>query len=155
MTMSEHPDPVDVGLHYLAVGHFLRKVVDDHMTAGGLSLARSKVLEVLTHRSPLQQSALAEALGHAPRSVTQSVEALEREGLVERTTSTEDRRSKLVTLTPHGAAALAAGTTAGEDVLSEIFGALQDSELALLDKLLDAIDTAMSARPKGQAAEAR
>jgi hypothetical protein len=41
--------------------------------------------------------------------------------------------------------ALAAGTTAGEGVLREIFGALGDDELALLGKLLDAIDTAMSA----------
>ncbi|MEY9968536.1 DNA-binding MarR family transcriptional regulator [Streptacidiphilus sp. MAP12-16] len=154
--MSDRPDPVDVGMHYLAVGHGLRKVVDDTMTAGGLSLARTKVLEVLARRSPLQQSALADALGHAPRSVTQSVEALEREGLIERTPSAEDRRSKLVTLTAEGANALAAGTSAGEDVLREIFGGLPDGELALLDKLLDAIDNAMSAsrgKPNGQGAQ--
>ncbi|MEZ0069827.1 DNA-binding MarR family transcriptional regulator [Streptacidiphilus sp. MAP12-20] len=131
-------------MHYLAVGHALRKVVDDTMTAGGLSLARSKVLEVLSRRSPMQQSALADALGHAPRSVTQSVEALEREGLVERTPSAEDRRSKLVTLTTEGAAALAAGTSAGEDVVRDIFGGLEERELALLDKVLDAIDIRMS-----------
>jgi DNA-binding MarR family transcriptional regulator len=99
------------------------------------------------HRSPLQQSELADALGHAPRSVTQSVEALERDGLVERTASSEDRRSKLVTLTPRGAKALAAGTAAGEDVLRGIFGALGDDDLAQLDRLLDAVDTAMPATP--------
>jgi len=103
-------------------------------------------------RSPLQQSELADALGHAPRSVTQSVEALERDGLVERTPSAEDRRSKLVALTPQGATALAAGTTAGQDVLREIFGALGDDELALLDNLLDAIDTAMSAAAEPRSA---
>jgi DNA-binding MarR family transcriptional regulator len=143
--MGDRPDPVEIGLHYLAVGHYLRKVVDASMTAGGLSLARTKVLEVLVRRSPLQQSELADALGHAPRSVTQSVEALERDGLVERTPSAEDRRSKLVALTPQGAMALAAGTTAGEGVLREIFGALGDDELVLLGKLLDAIGSAMSA----------
>ncbi len=143
--MSERPSPVEVGLHYLGVGHHLRKVVDASMTAGGLSLARAKVLEVLVRRSPLQQSELADALGHAPRSVTQSAEALERDGLVERTASSEDRRSKLVTLTPQGAKALAAGTAAGEDVLRGIFGALGDDDLAQLDRLLDAVDTAMSA----------
>ena len=142
--MSEHPNPVEVGLRYLAVGHYLRKVVDAGMTAGGSSLARTKVLEVLARRSPLQQSELAAALGHAPRSVTQSVEALERDGLVERTASSEDRRSKLVALTPQGAKALATGTAAGEDVLRKIFGALGDDELAQLDRLLDAVDTAMS-----------
>jgi DNA-binding MarR family transcriptional regulator len=143
--MGDRPSPVEVGLRYLAVGHYLRKGVNAGMTAGGLSLARTKVLEVLARRSPLRQSELADALGHAPRSVTQAVEALERDGLVKRTPSAEDRRSKLVALTPQGARALAAGTTAGEDVLREIFGALSDDELALLDKLLDAIDTAMSA----------
>ncbi len=148
--MGGRPDPVDVGMRYLAVGHGLRKVVDDTMTAGGLSLARTKVLEVLAHRSPMQQSALAEALGHAPRSVTQSVEALEREGLIERTPSAEDRRSKLVTLTAEGTRALAAGTLAGEDVLRAVFGGLQDSELALLDKVLDAIGIAMSAASAGR-----
>jgi DNA-binding MarR family transcriptional regulator len=143
--MGDRPNPVEIGLHHLAVGHYLRRVVDAGMTAGGLSLARTKVLEVLARRSPLQQSELADALGHAPRSVTQSVEALERDGLVERTASAEDRRLKLVALTPKGAKALAAGTAAGEDVLREIFGTLGDDELALFDKLLDAIDTAVSA----------
>ena len=146
--MGERPNPADIGLRYLEVGHYLRRVVDAGMTAGGLSLARTKVLEVLArHPSPLRQSELAEALGHAPRSVTQAVEALERDGLVTRTPSTEDRRSKLVTLTPQGAKALAAGTTAGEDVLSEIFGTLDDDQLALLDKLLDTVDAAITAAP--------
>jgi DNA-binding MarR family transcriptional regulator len=139
------PKPTDIGLRYLEVGHYLRRVVDARMTAGGLSLARTKVLQVLARRGALQQASLAEELGHAARSVTQSVEALEREGLVERTTSPDDRRSKLVTLTPHGARAVTAGAAAGQDVLREIFGALADEELTLLDKLLDTIDTAMSA----------
>ena len=26
--MGERPNPVEIGLHYLAVGHYLRKVVD-------------------------------------------------------------------------------------------------------------------------------
>ena len=143
--MGDRPDPAEIGLRYLAVGHYLRRVVDSDMTAGGLSLARTKVLEVLARRSPLQQAELADALGHAPRSVTQSVEALERDGLVERKPSPTDRRSKLVTLTPKGAKSLASGTTAGEDVLREIFGALGDDELTLLDKLLDTIDAAVTA----------
>jgi len=74
--MTSRPTPTDVGLRYLSVAHHLRAIVDAHMTASGLSLARSKVLQVLAQRGPLQQSAIAEQLGHAPRSVTQSVEAL-------------------------------------------------------------------------------
>ena len=143
--MSGQAKPVEVGLRYLSLGYNLRRVVDDRMTTGGLSLARTKILQVLDRRGTLRQSSLGKELGHAPRSVTQSVEALEREGLLERTAAPDDRRSKLVTLTREGAKALAAGTAAGDDVLSEIFGAIGREQLASLDKLLDAIDAAMSA----------
>ncbi|MET8050221.1 MarR family transcriptional regulator [Streptosporangium sp. NPDC005286] len=131
--------PEEIGLRYLSLGYRLRKVVDDGMAAGGLSLARTKVLQVLDRRGAMRQSSLAQELGHAPRSVTQSVEALEREGLVERAADPEDGRSKLVSLTPEGARALAAGTAAGERVLREVFGTLEREQLVDLGKLLDAI----------------
>ncbi|MGJ6964800.1 MarR family winged helix-turn-helix transcriptional regulator [Streptosporangium sp. G11] len=137
--------PAEIGLRYLSLGYRLRKVVDDGMTAGGLSLARTKVLRVLDGRGVMRQSSLARELGHAPRSVTQSVEALEREGLIERAADPGDGRSKLVSLTPEGARALAAGTAAGERVLREIFGTLDSEQLADLGKLLDAIDAAFDA----------
>jgi DNA-binding MarR family transcriptional regulator len=135
--------PVEVGLRYLSLGHRLRKVVDDGMTAGGLSLARTKVLQVLDRRGAVQQSVLAQELGQAPRSVTQSIEALEREGLVERTANPDDGRSKLVRLSPEGAKALAAGTTAGEQVLREVLRAMGPDQLADLDRLLDALQAGL------------
>lgn len=137
--------PAEIGLRYLSLGYRLRKVVDDGMTAGGLSLARTKVLRTLDGRGAMRQSSLARELGHAPRSVTQSVESLEREGLIARTADPEDGRSKLVSLTPEGTRALAAGTAAGEHVLHEIFGTLDSEQLADLGKLLDAIDAGLGA----------
>ncbi|MFJ5227792.1 MarR family winged helix-turn-helix transcriptional regulator [Streptomyces sp. NPDC088400] len=136
--------PEEIGLRYLSLGYHLRKVVDDGMTAGGLSLARTKVLRVLDRRGAVRQSVLAQELGQAPRSVTQSVEALEREGLVERAADPDDGRSKLVRLTPEGAGALAAGTAAGEQVLREVFGAMGREQLADLDQLLDALQAGLS-----------
>ena len=151
--MSSRPTPADVGLRYLSVAHRLRATVDGRMTAGGLSLARSKVLQVLAQRGPLQQSAIAEQLGQAPRSVTQSVEALERDGLVERTTPPEDRRAKLVTLTPKGTRALTAGLTAGEHTLRKIFGAIGRERLATLDKLLDTLEATIATTAAGDSPE--
>ncbi|QIY68288.2 MarR family winged helix-turn-helix transcriptional regulator [Streptomyces sp. RLB1-33] len=136
--------PVEVGLRYLSLGYDLRRVVDDGMKAGGLSLARTKVLQVLDRRGTVRQSVLAQELGQAPRSVTQSVEALEREGLVERTVDPHDGRSKLVRLTPEGTRALAAGTAAGEQVLREAFGAMGAERLGNLDQLLDALRAGLS-----------
>jgi len=141
--LSGQAIPVEVGLRYLSVGYRLRKVVDDRMTTAGLSLARTKILQVLDRRGAMRQSSLAEELGHAPRSVTQSVEALEREGLLERTAAPDDRRSKFVTLTREGANALAVGTAAGDNVLSQIFGVLGPEQLTSLDKLLDSIEATL------------
>jgi DNA-binding MarR family transcriptional regulator len=142
--MVRRVTPEEVGLRYLSLGYQLRRVVDDGMTAGGLSLARTKVLQALDRRGTVRQAALAQELGQAPRSVTQSVEALEREGLVERAPDPDDGRSKLVRLTPKGADALAAGTVAGERVLREIFGSLPARQRLDLADLLDTLETALT-----------
>ena len=142
--MARKVTPEEVGLRYLSLGYQLRRVVDDGMAAGGLSLARTKVLQALDRRGTIRQAALAQELGQAPRSVTQSLEALEREGLVARAPDPDDGRSKLVRLTPKGARALTAGTAAGEQVLREIFGALQGKQLVDLAKLLDTLETGLT-----------
>lgn len=147
--MSKHetapptsPDPADVGLRFLAVAHQVRTAVDQHMAAAGLSLARTKLLQLLARRGALHQAELAEALGQAPRSVTQAVEALERLGLVTRTPDPVDRRRKTVTLTEQGHTALAAGEQAGVRILQRIFGALDARQLTRLERLLTDADEA-------------
>jgi DNA-binding MarR family transcriptional regulator len=135
-------EPERLGLRYLTLAYRVRKVVDKHMIASGLSLARSKVLEILQGTGPIRQKALAQELGFAERSVTQAVESLAGDGLVERMPDPADGRAKLVTLTDEGAAALAAGTKAGAQVLQRIFGTLDPQQLASLDELLRVIDNA-------------
>lgn len=140
MEAAVSDEAVRVGLRYLSLAHRVRRLVDDKMVAGGLSLARVKVLRILDETGPQRQVSLAESLGQAPRSVTQAVEALERDGLVVRTADPEDQRAKLVALTPAGADSLAAGVTAGDQALVEIFGALGPTRLARLGKLVDALE---------------
>jgi len=89
----------DLGLRYLSVAYVVRKTVDDQMIASGLSLSCAKVLQVLEREGPLRQTSLAKSLRLAPRSITQSIEGLERSGLVERHPG--PRRSALQARTPH------------------------------------------------------
>jgi DNA-binding MarR family transcriptional regulator len=117
-------------------------MLDEHMITGGLSLARAKVLQVLDQKGPVRQGILAQELGYAPRSVTQAVESLEREGFLIRRPDPGDQRAKVVVLTKEGSAALAAGWVAGQRVLEEIFGTLKPKLLENLDHLLDAIEAA-------------
>jgi DNA-binding MarR family transcriptional regulator len=140
--MAGDSEPGRVGLRYLAVAYRVRKVLDGHMVTNGLSLARSKVLQILDREGSLRQTSLAQELGLAQRSVTQAVESLARDGLVERSPDPDDGRAKLVTMTSEGAAALAASTDAGELMLQRIFGSLSQKQLAQLDKLLGVVDSA-------------
>ncbi|WP_259471866.1 MarR family winged helix-turn-helix transcriptional regulator [Streptomyces shenzhenensis] len=136
--MHAGPDPARVGLQFLSVAYRVRQAVDQHMAAAGLSLSRTKTLRLLAERGTLHQAELAEALGQAPRSVTQALEALERLDLIARTTDPQDRRRKIVTPTGKGRAAL----TAGEQRLRQLFGSLDGRQLAALDRLLTTIDVA-------------
>jgi DNA-binding MarR family transcriptional regulator len=143
--MSRRVQAEQVGLRYLAVAYRLRKVLDEQMTAAGLSLARTKVLQVLDGQGAHRQALLAEKLGLAPRSVTQALEALERDKLVEREPDPSDLRAKLVAVTAEGSAALRAGTAAGEQVLAAIFDGLDQRQMADLDGLLALVEAATDA----------
>ncbi|MCU1644145.1 MAG: MarR-family transcriptional regulator [Nocardia sp.] len=136
-------EPERVGLHYLAVAYQVRKALDGHMAASGLSLARTKMLDILAAQGPLRQAALAEELGLAQRSVTQAVESLARDGLIERAPDPDDGRAKLVAITPSGAEALAASSAAGAHMLQQVFGSLTAQQLAALDTLLEVVDGAL------------
>lgn len=134
--------PEQVGERYLAVHHRMRRAVDCGMSACGLSLARTKVLAQLQRRGPSRQSVLAVDFGLAPHSVTDIVDALERDGLVMRQPDPTDRRAKLVSLTSRGETALAGAASTRERLLMQIFGALDEADRATMVRLLDTLDLA-------------
>jgi len=77
-----------------------RKKVCDAL---GMSFIRAKVLRRIVD-GPMTMRELAAALGTDPPYTTVVVDDLERRGLVTRTVRAGDRRSKIVSITPDGAA---------------------------------------------------
>ena len=69
----------------------------------GMSFIRAKALRRIVDR-PMTMRELAAALGTDPPYTTVVVDDLERRGLVTRTVRAGDRRSKIVSITPDGAA---------------------------------------------------
>ncbi|MFF9002074.1 MarR family winged helix-turn-helix transcriptional regulator [Streptomyces achromogenes] len=137
--------PEQVGLSFLTLAHRLREQVDQHMLAtAGLSLSRTKVLQILAGRGALHQAELAALLGQAPRSVTQIVEGLERLDMVARTGDPEDRRRKAVSLTDTGRTALDAAEQAGSNALRQCFGSLEPDQLRTLDTLFTCLGAALA-----------
>jgi DNA-binding MarR family transcriptional regulator len=131
--------PLDVGQAYLGLHHQLHRLVDQRMSAAGLSLARFKVLLQLNDRGAMNQATLAGRLSLAPRSVTDIVDGLERDGLVDRALDANDRRARIVTLTPAGRAAFAAAQVVRLEAMNEIFGRLSATDRTTLVALLATI----------------
>ena len=103
---SVAPSTVEIGQLYFGLHHRIHRLVDEAMNAAGLSLSRAKVLGVLAECGPVKQATVACKLGFAPRSVTDTLDALEREGLATRGPDPNDRRAWLVEITPAGRTAL-------------------------------------------------
>jgi DNA-binding MarR family transcriptional regulator len=66
----------------------------------GMSYARGRVVAALTVSGPVLMRALSEAVGVTPRTITGLIDALEKDGWVERRAHPTDRRATIVALTP-------------------------------------------------------
>lgn len=126
---------------YIGSHHRLRRVVDEGMSRCDLSLTRTKALEHLRVHGPVNQRELAAVFGHAPRSITDLIDGLERDGLAVRKDDPSDRRAKLVEITPEGRAAVATGMAIHSKLIERIFGALDASDRAELARLLELLKT--------------
>src|ERR1700758_4291751 len=68
----------------------------------GLGNSDFRVLEVLLHKGPLPVNTIGPVVDLTPGSISIAVDRLFEKGLVSRVESTEDRRVRIVALTPRG-----------------------------------------------------
>jgi DNA-binding MarR family transcriptional regulator len=111
--------------------------VETRLAEVGLSLAKLAALRRLTEAGeslPLGQ--LAERLACVKSNVTQLVDRLEADGLVNRTADPNDRRSRLAILTDAGRAAYTKGSEIQIQMEQELFGVLTATESETLHTLL-------------------
>lgn len=139
--MPQVVSSVEVGQAYFELHHLVHRTVDRSMSCAGLSLARTKVLMRVVDDGPMNQATLAGLLGFAPRSVTETIDALEREGLVSRTEDPADRRARIVEITPAGREAHQAAVAVKAQAMTEVFGSLTAQERSHLLALFDTIRT--------------
>jgi DNA-binding MarR family transcriptional regulator len=134
--------PVQVGEAYLLLVHRMRRVADERLSGLGLSMPRIKLLQYLSQSGPTRQNVIANCFDIAPRSVTDMVDCMERDGLAVRRDDPSDRRAKLVELTPTGNQAAAQAGEARDELFGHIFGVLDATERASLLDLLTTLDKA-------------
>lgn len=98
-----NPTPAPKLWIILARAHRALSALAERSIAGtGLCLSDFMVLEALLHKGPLTIGAIQEKVLLATGSMTAAVDRVENKGLVIRTTTREDRRARVLQLTPEG-----------------------------------------------------
>jgi DNA-binding MarR family transcriptional regulator len=111
--------------------------VESKLSAIGLSIPKLAALSRLAEAGdslPLGQ--LAERLACVKSNVTQLVDRLEADGLVERTLDQADRRSRLAVLTPAGRAAHVEGARVLQEAERQVFNGLSEDESLRLAEII-------------------
>jgi MarR family 2-MHQ and catechol resistance regulon transcriptional repressor len=102
----------------------------------GLCLSDFAVLEALLHKGPLSVGELGRLVLLTSGSITASIDRLERDGLVERATTTADRRSRIVHLTRAGRDLIDERYATHERDMEQPFATLTDTEMRTLVRIL-------------------
>jgi MarR family 2-MHQ and catechol resistance regulon transcriptional repressor len=78
------------------------QVGEESVRQAGMCLTDFVALEVLLHKGPLTITEIQEKVGLASGSMTAAVDRLEKKGFIGRKPASNDRRAKLLELTPKG-----------------------------------------------------
>jgi MarR family 2-MHQ and catechol resistance regulon transcriptional repressor len=102
----------------------------------GLGLSDFAVLEVLLHKGPLPVNTIGPIVDLTPGSISIAVDRLFAKGLVTRVESAEDRRVRIVTLTPRGKALIDSAFRKHAGQIKRVFSELGPEELRGLEVAL-------------------
>src|SRR6476646_2545802 len=102
----------------------------------GLGDSDFRVLEVLLHKGPLPVNTIGPIVDLTPGSISIAVDRLVAKGLVSRVESAEDRRVRIVALTPRGKDLIVPAFRKHSGQMKRVFSELSPEELHDLEVML-------------------
>jgi MarR family 2-MHQ and catechol resistance regulon transcriptional repressor len=102
----------------------------------GLGLSDFGVLEILLHKGPLPVNTIGLIVDLTPGSISIAVDRLVVKGLVSRVESSEDRRVRIVALTPRGKSLIDSAFRKHSGQMKRVFSELSPEELRGLETAL-------------------
>jgi MarR family 2-MHQ and catechol resistance regulon transcriptional repressor len=105
----------------------------------GLGESDFRVLEALLHKGPLPVNTIGPIVDLTPGSISVAVDRLVEKGLVSRVESTEDRRVRIVALTPRGRDLIVPAFRKHSSQMRRVFSELNAEELRGLEAALKKI----------------
>jgi DNA-binding MarR family transcriptional regulator len=116
-----------------------QRLVAEGLERRRLTQPRIRLLMRLADEGPLAMSEVARALDVTPRAVTALVDALERDGFVNRGARQGDRRTTLVTLTARGRRTVRELRTGYARLADRLLGRVSEEDLAATLRVLAAV----------------
>lgn len=102
----------------------------------GLGDSDFRVLEVLLHKGPLPVNTIGPKVNLTPGSISVAIDRLYGKGLVSRVESAEDRRIRIVALTPSGKKLIVPVFRKHAAAMRKVFSELSSDELQQLESIL-------------------
>jgi MarR family transcriptional regulator, multiple antibiotic resistance protein MarR len=112
------------------------RILDKHLEPHGLTAQQFKVLVIVALYGAETPADLCRSLCLDSGSMTRMLDRLEQKDLLVRTRSEADRRQVKLLLTESGKEVADLLSEIGAKAMNEMVGVLEDSELAMLEKLL-------------------
>jgi DNA-binding MarR family transcriptional regulator len=132
----------DLADAFFTVAHGLKRAVNARFQPTGLSLARLRVLFQLIVNGPCRMGELSHCVDVAPRTMTSTVDAMERDGLVQRQPDPDDGRATIVMATDAGVTSFEEGRRLQARAVADLFDVLDASQQAELRDVLARLEAA-------------
>ena len=112
------------------------RLMNRQLALQGTSFAKNKMMMFIHLRGKVRSTDLVGAFGFAPRTITEAVDALEKDGMVIRVADVADRRVKHISLTPAGVAVLELSEPVRQRFREQLFEVFSDQETEQLSNLV-------------------
>ena len=129
-------DAIHVWLVLNKAAQAITKYAAAGIQQAGLGDSDFRVLEVLLHKGSLPVNTIGPKVNLAPGSISVAVDRLYAKGLVSRVESAEDRRIRIVALTPSGKKLIVPVFRKHAAEVEKVFSELSSNELQELERLL-------------------
>lgn len=130
------PEGVHVWLVLLKAFQAIDKLSAQGLQQSNLGDSDFRVLEVLLHKGALPVNTIGPKVNLTPGSISAAVERLHARGLVSRVEDPQDRRVRVVDLTPEGRALIQPVFRRHAELMEEVAEVLSPAERTQLERLL-------------------
>src|SRR6476620_12414976 len=136
---NETSTPVHAWLIMMKAMQAITRYALANLEETGLGLSDFAVLEALLHKGPLPVNVIGPKVNLTPGSISVAVDRLLAKGFVSRTESSEDRRIRIVALTPRGKGVITPVFRAHAATMEKVFAGFSRDELQDLEEQLKRI----------------